>query len=43
MPAEDNDVPVILAPFRVRSFRFQWPALLTSLAFEMETVVLSGT
>src|SRR6186713_2907142 len=42
MPAEDNDVPVILAPFRVRSFRFQWPAdLLTSLAFEMETVVLS--
>jgi predicted MFS family arabinose efflux permease len=33
---------VILAPFRVRSFRFQWPAdLLTSLAFEMETVVLS--
>jgi MFS family permease len=42
MPAEDNDVPVILAPFRVRSFRFQWPAdLLTSLAFEMETVILS--
>ncbi len=30
------------APFRVRSFRFQWPAdLLTSLAFEMETVILS--
>jgi predicted MFS family arabinose efflux permease len=29
------------APFRVRSFRFQWPAdLLTSWAFEMETVVL---
>lgn len=29
------------APFRVRSFRFQWPAdLLTSLAFEMETVIL---
>jgi MFS family permease len=27
--------------FRVRSFRFQWPAdLLTSLAFEMETVIL---
>jgi predicted MFS family arabinose efflux permease len=33
---------VILAPFRVRSFRYQWPAdLLTSLAFEMETVILS--
>jgi predicted MFS family arabinose efflux permease len=30
-----------LAPFRVRSFRFQWPAdLLTSWAFEMETLVL---
>ena len=33
---------MILAPFRVRSYRFQWPAdLLTSLAFEMETVILS--
>jgi predicted MFS family arabinose efflux permease len=33
---------LILAAFRVRSFRFQWPAdLLTSLAFEMETVILS--
>jgi predicted MFS family arabinose efflux permease len=32
---------VILAAFRVRSFRFQWSAdLLTSWAFEMETVVL---
>jgi MFS family permease len=32
---------VILAAFRVRSFRFQWPAdLLTSWAFEMETLVL---
>jgi hypothetical protein len=32
----------MLAAFRVRSFRFQWPAdLLTSLAFEMETVILS--
>ncbi len=31
-----------IAPFRVRSFRFQWPAdLLTSWAFEMETVILS--
>ena len=30
-----------LAPFRVRSFRFQWPAdLFTSCAFEMETVIL---
>ena len=33
---------MILAPFRIRSYRFQWPAdLLTSLAFEMETVILS--
>jgi MFS family permease len=32
---------VILAAFRVRSFRFQWPAdLLTSWAFEMETLTL---
>src|SRR5262245_43467121 len=31
----------MLAAFRVRSFRFQWPAdLLTSWAFEMETLVL---
>jgi MFS family permease len=31
-----------LAPFRIRSFRFQWPAdLLTSWAFEMEGVILS--
>jgi predicted MFS family arabinose efflux permease len=30
-----------LAPLQVRSFRFQWPAdLLTSWAFEMETLVL---
>ena len=30
-----------LAPFRIRSYRFQWPAdLLTSWAFEMETLVL---
>lgn len=30
-----------LAPFRVRSFRFQWPAdLLTSWAFEMETLII---
>jgi MFS family permease len=31
----------MLAPFRARSFRFQWPAdLLTSWAFEMETIIL---
>jgi MFS family permease len=30
-----------LAPFRLRSFRFQWPAdLATSWAFEMETLIL---
>jgi Na+/melibiose symporter-like transporter len=30
-----------LAPFSVRSFRFQWPAdLATSCAFEMETLIL---
>ena len=32
----------VLAPFRIRSFRFQWPAdLATSWAFEMETLILS--
>jgi len=32
---------VLLAAFRVRSFRFQWPAdLLTQCAFEMETLIL---
>src|SRR5687768_7367490 len=32
---------VSLAAFRVRSFRFQWPAdLLASWAFEMETLIL---
>lgn len=31
----------LLAPFRVRAFRFQWPAdLATSWAFEMETIIL---
>ena len=31
----------VLAPFRVRSFRFQWPSdLMTSLAFEMENLIL---
>src|SRR5512144_1888227 len=34
--------PPTFAPFFVRSFRFQWPAdLLTSWAFEMETLILS--
>jgi MFS family permease len=33
--------PSGLAPFRVRAFRLQWPAdLLTSCAFEMETLIL---
>jgi predicted MFS family arabinose efflux permease len=33
--------PPAMAPFRVRSFRFQWPAdLFTSCAFEMETLIL---
>jgi predicted MFS family arabinose efflux permease len=32
---------VILAAFRTRSFRFQWPAdLVTSWSFEMETLIL---
>src|ERR1043165_3512687 len=31
----------MLPPFATRSFRFQWPAdLLTSWAFEMETIIL---
>jgi MFS family permease len=41
-----TDAPVIriraLAPFSVRSFRFQWPAdLTTAWAFEMENIILS--
>jgi predicted MFS family arabinose efflux permease len=33
--------PSVLAPFRIRGFRIQWPAdLLTSCAFEMETLIL---
>src|SRR5258705_12627044 len=33
--------PSVLAPFRIRNYRFQWPAdLLTSWAFEMETLIL---
>lgn len=35
-----NTLPA-LAPFRVRSYRFQWPAdMLTSWAFEMEILIL---
>ena len=42
---QDCDCPLArvpaLAPFQVRSFRFQWPAdLLASWAFEMEGVIL---
>jgi Na+/melibiose symporter-like transporter len=38
---EEQRRPVILAAFRIRSFRFQWSAdLLTSWAFEMETIIL---
>jgi predicted MFS family arabinose efflux permease len=33
--------PSAFAPFRVRNYRYQWPAdLLTSWAFEMETLIL---
>src|SRR4051812_46529249 len=33
--------PSALAPFRTRNYRFRWPAdLLTSTAFEMETLIL---
>jgi len=33
--------PSALGPFRIRNYRFQWPAdLLTSWAFEMETLIL---
>ena len=36
-----TDRSLTLAPFHVRSFRFQWPAdLLTSWAFEMESLIL---
>ncbi len=34
-------LPYALAPFRIRSYRYQWPAdLAVSWAFEMETLVL---
>ncbi len=33
--------PSALAPFRIRNYRFQWPAdLFTSWAFEMEAIIL---
>ncbi len=39
--ARSFQLPSVLAPFRVRSFRLQWPAdLMTSWAFEMETLIL---
>src|SRR5512144_2641976 len=39
MPATAR--PSTFAPFRIRSFRFQWPAdLATSWAFEMEMLIL---
>ena len=38
---DENIKFAALAPFRIRSYRFQWPAdLLTSWAFEMEVLVL---
>ncbi len=40
-PPRRNSRSEILAPFEVRSFRFQWPAdLLTSWASEMEILIL---
>ena len=40
----DSARPSALAPFHVRNYRFQWPAdLLTSWAFEMETLILGCT
>ena len=41
MPARDAVANPALAPFGVRSFRFQWPAdLVTSWAFDMEALIL---
>ncbi len=41
-PASAPPRRALLAPFQVRSFRFQWPAdLLTSWAQEMETLILN--
>jgi MFS family permease len=39
--ADENIKFAALAPFRIRNYRFQWPAdLFTSWAFEMEVLVL---
>ena len=39
--AERTRLPAALAPFAVRSFRFQWPAdFLSSWSWEMETLIL---
>src|SRR5215470_16524696 len=39
--ADENIKFAALAPFRIRNYRFQWPAdLVTSWAFEMEVLVL---
>ncbi|MGH8667186.1 MAG: MFS transporter [Burkholderiales bacterium] len=41
MKASSPGIPAALAPFRVRSFCFQWPSnLAASWAFEMETIIL---
>jgi len=40
-PLSDLARTSALAPFRIRNYRFQWPAdLFTSWAFEMETLIL---
>src|SRR3954464_3192254 len=40
-PAAPGTRSSMLAPFATRSYKFQWPAdLLTSWAFEMETIIL---
>ena len=41
MAQQETAAIAALDPFRVRSFRFQWPAdLATSWAFEMEALIL---
>ncbi|MCY3752821.1 MAG: MFS transporter [Alphaproteobacteria bacterium] len=41
-PERSSRLRGVFAPFAVRSFRFQWPGdLATSLAFEMETLILN--
>jgi predicted MFS family arabinose efflux permease len=40
-PGSASSRPSALAPFRVRSYRFQWPAdMFTSWAFEMEILII---